>query len=197
MTSPPSGTEYCIRRVRRTIGFITFVGPIAAAIAALFVRPKVELARDSVEVALSPPELLEVFRQRFAGDADAILAAEPDRIVRRFAGTEGPFSFKTVEVVRFEDAAVTFEHLAGPFAECNERFDLQPIGAEVNGGPATLLTHSGSFRLRGGLWTVPLAFGPVKRAFEAHVRGHFENLAVEHAHRDPASGADLVGGAGQ
>ena len=143
------------------------------SIGALFVRPRVEMARDSVEVGVSPEELLAIFRQRFADSPEDILAMEPDRMVRRFAGSEGPFSFKTVEVVRFEEDGVTFEHLAGPFAECLERFEIVEIPT------GSRLTHSGSFRLRGGLWTVPLAFGPVKKAFEAHVRGHFENLADE------------------
>jgi hypothetical protein len=143
------------------------------SIAALSLRPRVELARDVVEVAVLPAELIEVFRERFAAGPDDILALEPDRLVRRFAGTEGPFRFNTVELVCYEESAITFEHLSGPFSECNERFEFTatPTG--------TLLTHSGSFRLRGGLWTAALAIGPVKRAFEAHVRGHFQNLAAE------------------
>lgn len=147
----------------------------AASVGALFIRPRVELARDSIEVQASPEELIETFRKRFGDSPDDILAMEDDRLVRRFAGSEGKFTFNTVEVVRYEDAAITFEHLAGPFAECNERFDFQATPS------GTMLTHSGSFRLRGGLWTAPLAIGPVKKAFEAHVRGHFENLAAEFA----------------
>jgi hypothetical protein len=42
-------------------------------------------------------------------------------------------------------------------------------------------THSGSFSLRGGLWTAALAICPVKKAFETHVRGHFDALVVEFA----------------
>lgn len=149
-----------------------------ASIGALFIRPRVGLARDSIEVALPPAELIEVFRQRFASSPDDILAIEADRLVRRFAGTEGRFKFETVELVRYEEHAITFEHLAGPFSACSERFDFAPSSA------GTLLTHSGSFRLRGGLWTAWLAFGPVKKAFETHVRGHFDELAV--AHRYPS-----------
>ncbi len=145
-----------------------------ASLGALALRPEVQLANDSIEVGLPPKELLEVFRARFADSPEDIIAIEENQLVRRFAGSEGPFSFKTVEVVRYEDQAVTFEHLSGPFAECNERFDMvaTPTGS--------MLTHSGSFRLRGGLFTVPLAFGPVKKAFETHVRGHFETLASEY-----------------
>lgn len=142
---------------------------------ALAVRPRVQLARDAVEVALPPAELMDVLRERLAGSPEDILAEEPDRLVRRFAGAEGPFRFKTVELVRYEENAITFEHLAGPFAECNERFEF---AATASG---TLLTHSGAFRLRGGLWTAALAIGPVKKAFESHVRRHFQDLVDEHA----------------
>lgn len=152
-----------------------------ATMAGLTIRPRVELARDSVEVSVPPAELMEVFRERFADSSDDILAIEHDRLVRRFAGAEGPFKFKTVEVVRYEDDAISFEHLAGPFYECNERFEFAPTPS------GTLLTHTGSFRLRGGLWTAALAIGPVKKAFESHVHGHFQNLANEVSARSPAT----------
>ena len=122
-----------------------------------------------------------MFRERFAESSGDILAIERDRLVRRFVGTEGPFKFKTVEVVRYEDCAITFEHLAGPFHKCNERFEFEATPS------GTLLTHSGNFRLRGGLWTAGLAIGPVKKAFESHVHGHFQNLANEVSATEPSS----------
>lgn len=155
------------------MGTVRVLLAVVGSLAALAVRPRVQLARDSVVVDVPAAELIDVFRERFASSPDDTLAAEPDRLVRRFSGTEGPFTFKTVELVRYEEDAITFEHLAGPFAECNERFEF----AETDAG--TRLTHSGSFRLRGGLWTAALAVGPVKKAFETHVRGHFETLVVE------------------
>jgi len=143
------------------------------AMALLAVRPKVQLAEDVVTIAVSPDDLLAEFRRRFAEDPDEILAMDEHRIVRRFAGKEGPYSFRTVELVTWEDGAITFEHLAGPFAECHERFEVTacPTGTQV--------THTGSFRLRGGLWTALLAIGPVKRAFEVHVHRHLDALATE------------------
>ena len=143
----------------------------AGSVGALFVRPRVELAEDSVDIGLPLERVLADMRERFASSPEDILAMEPNRMVRRFSGSEGKFSYKTVEVVRFENDAVTFEHVAGPFAECNERFQL----TEIPGG--TRLTHTGYFRLRGGLWTAPLAVGPVKKAFESHVNGHFQTMA--------------------
>ena len=142
-----------------------------ASIGALFIRPRVQLAEDSVEIGLPVDQVLSDMRERFASNPEDILAMEPNRMVRRFSGSEGQFSYETVEVVRFEDDAVTFEHIAGPFAECNERFQL----TEIAGG--TRLTHTGYFRLRGGLWMAPLAMGPVKKAFENHVNGHFQTMA--------------------
>ena len=143
----------------------------AGSVGALFVRPRVELAEDSVDIGLPLERVLADMRERFASSPEDILAMEPNRMVRRFSGSEGKFTYKTVEVVRFENDAVTFEHIAGPFAECNERFQL----TEIPGG--TRLTHTGYFRLRGGLWTAPLAVGPVKKAFENHVNGHFQTMA--------------------
>ena len=143
----------------------------AGSVGALFVRPRVELAEDSVDIGLPLERVLADMRERFASSPEDILAMEPNRMVRRFSGSEGKLSYKTVEVVRFENDAVTFEHIAGPFAECNERFQL----TEIPGG--TRLTHTGYFRLRGGLWTAPLAVGPVKKAFENHVNGHFQTMA--------------------
>ncbi len=141
------------------------------SIGATFVRPRIELAEDSVDIGLSPAVVLASMREQFAGSPDDILAIEPDRLVRRFSGSEGRFTYETVEVVRYENDAITFEHIAGPFAECEERFQL----TEIPGG--TRLTHTGHFRLRGGLWTAPLAAGPVKKAFENHVNGHFRAKA--------------------
>ena len=158
----------------RPVGIFKLGVIASGSIGALFLRPRIELAEDSVDVGLPLDELLTLFRKRFADSPDDILAMEPNRLVRRFAGTEGQFSFKTIELVQYEDDAVTFEHLAGPFAECQERFQLTPI----DGG--TRLTHTGHFRLRGGLWTLVLAVGPAKKAFENHVNGHFQTLASDH-----------------
>lgn len=151
------------------------------AMVMLAVRPKVQLAHDEVDIAVSTEDLLAEFRRRFAQSPDDILAMEEHRLVRRFAGTEGRYSFRTVELVTYENDAITFEHIAGPFSECHERFEFTacPTGTRV--------THTGSFRLRGGLWTALLAVGPVKRAFETHVHRHLEALATELA-RSPDTG---------
>ena len=146
-----------------------------ATLAGLTWSPTVRLSRDDVEVARPPDQLLREFRDRFSSSPTDTLCAEPDRLIRRFAGRAGAFSYRTVELVTYDDSGITFEHLAGPFSSCDERFDFSPC--EVG----TRITHTGTFRLRGGIWAAPLAFGPVKHAFEAHVREHLEALVLEHA----------------
>lgn len=152
----------------------TVLGGVAA-LAGLMWSPTVSLARDEVEVARPPDQLLAEFRERFSSSPIDHLCAQPDRLIRRFAGRAGAFSYRTVELVTYDDSGITFEHLAGPFSSCDERFDFAPCAI------GTRITHSGTFRLRGGVWAAPLAVGPVKHAFEAHVRAHLEALVLEHA----------------
>lgn len=151
-------------------------GPVllggGAAMTGLALRPKVILATDSVEVGLPTDTVVQQFRDRM-GSGNEVIAASGDRLVRRFSGRAGRFRYATVEVVTFGPTSITFEHLRGPFASCSERFDAAPSGA------GTMLTHSGSFVLRGGLFTWPLARTAVKRAFEQHVREHMRLLADE------------------
>ncbi len=143
-----------------------------ATAAATVLRPQVSLREDVVVLPGPPDEVIARLRNRLRSD-DRVLAGDEHRAVCRFDGRAGVFPYHTIEVVTFELEAVTFEHLRGPFASCHERFDLSRTG----GG--SVLTHSGTFRLRGGLWTWPLAVGPVKRAFEHHVRTHLEQLRDE------------------
>jgi len=152
----------------------TALTAVAATLVGLAVKPRVHLREDHVLFAAPPDTVLAHFRARFADDPE-VIAADADRLVRRFQGRAGPFPYRTVEIVGFESGAVTFEHLRGPFATGHERFDLTPSGA------GTRLTHRGTFRLKGGLWTWPLAVGPVRRAFEAHVLAHLQTLQAEWA----------------
>lgn len=121
----------------------------------------------------APPSTVITELARRMSDGPDVIAADEHRVVRRFAGTAGRFLYQTVEIVSFQDDAVTFEHLRGPFAECREHSRLAPAGA------GTRLTHSGSFRLRGGLWLWPLALCGVRPAFEHHVRHHLDQMSVE------------------
>lgn len=137
------------------------------------IRLGVRLAEDVVVVDVAPGELVERFRSRISDGPD-VLAAERERLVRRFRGRAGHFRYETVESVTFDPTAILFEHLAGPFARCRETFSLE----HVDGG-RTRITHAGTFVLRGGLWTWPLARTAVKQAFERHVHEHLTLLRDE------------------
>jgi hypothetical protein len=154
------------------------------ALAGLVWGPTVRLRDDHVDVGATQQELLEELREHFADSPEQVLAADGRHIVRRFAGRAGPFPYRTVELVTFEDDAITFEHLAGPFRHCHERFQLSTTPS------GTRLTHTGHFVLRGGLWTALLALGPVKSAFEAHVHHHLRELPARLS--DPGAG-DVTG----
>ena len=150
----------------------TAIVATAATLIALGVRRDVTLREDSVVLPVTPEHALAQMRARFTSGPD-VIAADADCLVRRFSGRAGPYSYRTVELVTFEPESITFEHLRGPFVTCHERFELSrtSLGAR--------LTHSGSFRVRGGLWTLALAAGPIRRAFEEHVGEHLEHLRAE------------------
>lgn len=150
---------------------------LAAALAALNVHPDVRLSAGEVELGAGPEQVIAHLRDRL-GRGEEVIATSEDAVVRRFSGRARQFRYATVEVVGFEPAAVTFEHLRGPFAACHERFGLTQARA------GSRLTHAATFRLRGGLWTWPFAAVVVRRAFERHVREHLRALGE---HLPPAS----------
>jgi hypothetical protein len=84
---------------------------VTSAMALLAVRLKVQLAEDEVDIGASPGDLLADFRRRFARSPDDILVMEEGRLVRSFAGNEGPFAFHTVELVTYEPNAITLSTL--------------------------------------------------------------------------------------
>lgn len=159
------------------MGLIQIGLAVTGTLAGLNMGPTVTLRPDEIDIAIAPDELLENFRARFGAAKDQIIAADGDRIVRRFEGKAGPFPYRTVELVTYDAHGITFEHVAGPFSQCHERFSFESIPT------GTRVIHTGTFRLRGGLWTAPLAVTGVRRAFETHVRQHLEALAKD---RQPA-----------
>lgn len=141
--------------------------------AGLQLRREVRLTEDTVLVDAAPDEIVDRIRSRLSEGPD-VLAVEHNRLVRRFSGRAGRFRYETVELVTYGPTTIGFEHLAGPFAQCCERFTL-----EHTDGGRTRMTHEGTFVLRGGLWTWPLARTAVKRAFEQHVHDHLIALRDE------------------
>lgn len=162
--SQPSGSPYM------RLGWMAAGG--AAALTALSMHPTINLAADEVDLDADPEEVIARLRGRLAG-GDELIAGDDRRVVRRFSGRAGRFTYSTVEIVGFEADAITFEHLRGPFAACSERFELTPTPT------GSRLTHRGRFSLRGGLWTWPLAVLLVRSAFEQHVRDHLVELRKE------------------
>ena len=146
---------------------------IVGTLAGLAVGPTVTLRRDQVDIPVPPDELLANFRARFADAEEEIIVNDGDTLVRRFSGRAGPFPYRTLELVTYHPDSITFDHLAGPFLRCHERFQVDPTAT------GSRITHTGTFRLRGGLWTAPLALTAVRRAFETHVHEHLEALAEE------------------
>ncbi len=143
--------------------------------------PTVTLAVDTVVIDAMPEQLLSRFRERL-DVGDDVIVAQQDRIVRRFHGQAGRFRYDTVEIVTFGPSSITFEHLVGPFARCAELFEF------ARGTTGTSVSHSGTYALRGGLWTWPLARSAVKSAFERHVHEHLTSLRDDVAHRSTVEG---------
>ncbi|HZU75339.1 MAG TPA: hypothetical protein VFA70_01155 [Dehalococcoidia bacterium] len=103
--------------------------------------------------------------------AGNVVVAQHDQIVARFSGRAGPFQFHTVELIRFADREITYEHLGGTFLACRERFVLRPAD-----GGSTRIEHSGVFKLRGGLPGWMLGRLVVKRWFEDYVTRELRTL---------------------
>jgi hypothetical protein len=152
-----------------------------ASFAALRWTPTVTLAEDTVVIEASPGQLVGRFRERL-GAGDEVIVAQQDRVVRRFHGQAGRFRYHTIEVVTFGPSWITFEHLDGPFARCAELFEF------ARRTTGTSVSHSGTYALRGGLWTWPLARTAVKSAFERHVHEHLTTLCDEFAPRSAWAG---------
>ncbi len=108
--------------------------------------------------------------------APNVLGRSADSLVATFSGRAGGFRYRTVELVRFKDRRVTFEHLSGPFQSAEESFDLVSL---PDGSGA--LEHRGHFKMRFGL--IGWIFGRlvVRRIFEALVAAHMARLVNETA----------------
>lgn len=164
-TRQTSGNERCLRWV--------LSGSAAVRLAAR-VKRSVALRRQEIQLDTDAKVALARLRETLGGGPD-VIAAEDQQVVRRFAGSAGPFRYATIELLTFDDGGISFEHLQGPFAACRECFDLLPAQ------PGALLVHSGSFSLRGGLWGWLLGIAVVRPAFDSHVREHMLELRAQFA----------------
>jgi hypothetical protein len=105
--------------------------------------------------------------QMRGGLASRLLVQDANAAVARFEGRAGFFRYETVELIRFSDQGVTFEHLRGPFRSCIERFNFVPLA-----DGAYAFEHRGTFVMRGGL--LGWLFGVLV------IRGVFDRLVATH-----------------
>ncbi len=99
--------------------------------------------------------------------ASRALIQGANAVVAQFEGRAGIFRYETVELIRFSDQEVTFEHLRGPFRSCIERFEFVP---QADG--AYVLEHQGTFVMGGG--SLGWLFGILV------IRGVFDRLVATH-----------------
>ena len=144
--------------MRRSAPFLLAVGWLLAR----RLHPDIPLGPHDVVVPGPPDEVRRRIEAKHRS-GDVVIAGE-NAIVARFGGAAGPFAFRTVELIRFGENEVTYEHLGGTFLACHERFLLRP-----DGDSATRIEHVGVFKLRGGLFGWALGRLVVKRLFEDHV----------------------------
>lgn len=149
------------------------------------------LAR-AVTVGSGPPIRLKPYRlqpefpaERVLADLQAGLESSPnvvlrskDGIVARFEGKAGRFSYHTVELVRFTDRHITFQHLQGPFKSSIESIEV----VELEYGRTTL-EHRGQFVMRAGIAGWLLGRLVVRRVFERLAASHMEGIASTSAMR--------------
>ncbi len=162
-------------------------GAIAARALTVGAGPPIRLRPHSVRLKGAPEEVVAGLRAQFDA-APNVLVRSADSLVATFSGHAGAFRYRTVELVRFSDRRVTFEHLSGPFQSAQESFNLVSLPA---GG--AVLEHRGHFTMRFGL--VGWVFGRlvVRRMFEALVATHMARLVNESADASGSSELDETG----
>jgi len=143
------------------------------------------LAR-AVTVGSGPPLHLKPHRVQTESPAQQVLAElradlesapnvamrSHDGVVAKFEGKAGRFSYQTVELIRFADQQITFEHLRGPF-----RSSIETIEAVQLEAGRSALEHRGQFVMRGGIAGWLLGELVVRRVFERLVASHMEGIA--------------------
>lgn len=175
--TPPGGGR--TPAARWLIAFLA--GALTARALTAGAGPPIPLRPYTRRLHRSPEKVLAELRVQFE-DAPNVLVGSTNSLVATFAGRAGALSYRTVELVRFSDRGVTFEHLSGPFRSAKESFDVVNL---PDGSPA--LEHRGQFVMRFGLlgWT----FGHlvVRKMFEDLVASHMAQL-VDDNHATQAGG---------
>ncbi len=152
---------------------VFLAGAIAARALTIGAGPPINLRPHTVRLNGPQEKIVAELRAQVDG-APNLLVKSDDALVATFGGREGPFRYRTVELVRFADRRVTFEHLSGPFRSAQESFDLVTL---PDGSAA--LEHRGQFVMRFGLLGWIFGRLAVRQMFEALVATHMARLVDE------------------
>lgn len=148
-----------------------WVGPLlgilcAAAVARRIPGPPISLSVRRVRLEQTPEQLQAQMR---GGLASRALIQGANAVVAQFEGRAGMFRYETVELIRFSDQGVRFEHLRGPFRSCIERLEFVLLA-----DGAYALEHRGTFVMRGGLLGWLLGVLVIRGVFDRLVASHMQ-----------------------
>jgi len=165
---------------------IVFVaGALTARALTVGAGPPIRLRPHTRRLNRAPESVIGELRAQLE-DAPNVLVRSGDSLVASFAGRAGGLHYRTVELVRFADRQVTFEHLSGPFRSAQESFDVVSL---PDGSPA--LEHRGQFVMRYGLFGWIFGRLVIRTIFEGLVAAHMAQLA-EAATSNPVSNQSVV-----
>lgn len=128
-----SGLCRSMEQLHRRSGWSRWAGLLllstlcAVAVARRIPGPPITLPVRRVRLEQTPEQLKAQMRD---GLAPRILIHDANAAVAHFEGRAGIFRYTTVELIRFSDQGVTFEHLHGPFQSCFERFKFVPLSCQ-------------------------------------------------------------------
>jgi hypothetical protein len=89
----------------------------------------------------------EPLQAQLRGDlASRLLGQDANAAVARFGGRAGIFRYETVELIRFSDQGVTFEHLRGPFQSCQAFLRASPSSQHASACPGRIDLEHPSLR---------------------------------------------------
>jgi hypothetical protein len=150
---------------------VFLAGAVAARALTVGAGPPIRLRPYTLRLNRDPEKVLAELRAQLEY-APNVLVRSGDSLVASFAGRAGALRYRTVELVRFSDRQVTFEHLSGPFRSAQESFDVVSL---PDGSPA--LEHRGRFAMRYGLFGWIFGRLVIRRIFEGLVASHMAQLA--------------------
>jgi hypothetical protein len=158
-------------RRRRTIAVVA----LAAAVASARRSPPIRLRPVELAFPTAPADVVARFERKLL-DSGKVERSLPGEYIGRFSGQAGPFSYDTRELVRVEGTTITFDHLEGPFRTCVERFGVRP---DHGASKRSVVTHEGTFTMRGGLAGWLLGISVVRGLFERLVEREMHAMAAD------------------